>query len=166
MPFLGQSVVFADLGLIVIDEQHRFGVEQRDVLKAKAEFPPHLLVMTATPIPRTVAMTVFGDLDISTLRELPLGRQPITTHVLPAQEKPTFLDRAWSRIREEVAQGHQGYVVAPRISASAPEDADMDFLFGTTSAELTSVEELAPMLHAGPLAGLRVAICMGSWPLT
>lgn len=158
---LGQSVVFADLGLIVIDEQHRFGVEQRDVLKAKAEFPPHLLVMTATPIPRTVAMTVFGDLDISTLRELPLGRQPITTHVLPAQEKPTFLDRAWSRIREEVAQGHQGYVVAPRISASAPEDADMDFLFGTTSAELTSVEELAPMLHAGPLAGLRVAMLHG-----
>ena len=158
---LGQSVVFADLGLIVIDEQHRFGVEQRDVLKAKAEFPPHLLVMTATPIPRTVAMTVFGDLDISTLRELPLGRQPITTHVLPAQEKPTFLDRAWSRIREEVAQGHQGYVVAPRISASAPEDADMDFLFGTTSAELTSVEELAPMLHAGPLAGLRGAMLHG-----
>ncbi|HEX7405170.1 MAG TPA: ATP-dependent DNA helicase RecG, partial [Candidatus Nanopelagicaceae bacterium] len=161
---LGQSVVFADLGLIVIDEQHRFGVEQRDVLKTKAEFPPHLLVMTATPIPRTVAMTVFGDLDISTLRELPLGRQPITTHVVPAQEKPAFLERAWSRIREEVGQGHQAYVVAPRISASAPEDADMDFLFGTTSAELTSVEELAPSLHAGPLAGLRVAILHGRLP--
>jgi ATP-dependent DNA helicase RecG len=158
---LGQSVIFADLGLIVIDEQHRFGVEQRDVLKAKAEFPPHLLVMTATPIPRTVAMTVFGDLDVSTLRELPLGRQPITTHVVAAQEKPAFLDRAWSRIREEVGQGHQAYVVAPRISASAPEDADMDFLFGTTTAELTCVEELAPALHAGPLAGLRVAILHG-----
>jgi ATP-dependent DNA helicase RecG len=158
---LGQSVKFADLGLIVIDEQHRFGVEQRDVLKTKAEFPPHLLVMTATPIPRTVAMTVFGDLDVSTLRELPLGRQPITTHVVPVLEKPAFLERAWSRIREEVDHGHQAYVVAPRISASAPEDADMDFLFGTTTAELTCVEELAPTLHAGPLAGLRLAILHG-----
>ena len=158
---LGQSVIFSDLGLIVIDEQHRFGVEQRDVLKSKAEFPPHLLVMTATPIPRTVAMTVFGDLDVSTLRELPLGRQPITTHVVAAQEKPAFLDRAWLRIREEVAQGHQAYVVAPRISASSPEDADMDFLFGTTTTEVTCVEELAPVLHAGPLAGLRLAILHG-----
>ena len=158
---LGESVIFADLGLIVVDEQHRFGVEQRDVLKTKAEFPPHLLVMTATPIPRTVAMTVFGDLDISTLRELPLGRQPITTHVVPAQEKPAFLERAWLRIREEVGQGHQAYVVAPRISASAPEDADMDFLFGTTTTELTCVEELAPTLHAGPLSGLRIAILHG-----
>jgi len=158
---LGESVVFSDLGLIVIDEQHRFGVEQRDVLKTKAEYPPHLLVMTATPIPRTVAMTVFGDLDVSTLRELPGGRQPITTHVVPSLEKPAFLDRAWLRIREEVAKGHQAYIVAPRISASAPEDADMDFLFGTTTAELTCVEELAPSLHAGPLAGLRVAILHG-----
>lgn len=158
---LGQSVAFADLGLIVIDEQHRFGVEQRDALKSKAEFPPHLLVMTATPIPRTVAMTVFGDLDISTLRELPLGRQPITTHVLPAQEKPAFLDRAWARIREEIAQGHQAYVVAPRISPSEPEDADMDFLFGTQTTELACVEELAPTLQAGPLAGLRLAMLHG-----
>lgn len=158
---LGQSVAFADLGLIVIDEQHRFGVEQRDALKSKAEFPPHLLVMTATPIPRTVAMTVFGDLDISTLRELPLGRQPITTHVLPAQEKPAFLDRAWARIREEIAQGHQAYVVAPRISASEPEDADMDFLFGVQTTELACVEELAPTLQAGPLAGLRLAMLHG-----
>lgn len=158
---LGQSVAFADLGLIVIDEQHRFGVEQRDALKSKAEFPPHLLVMTATPIPRTVAMTVFGDLDISTLRELPLGRQPITTHVLPAQEKPAFLDRAWARIREEIAQGHQAYVVAPRISASEPEDADMDFLFGTQTTELACVEELAPTLQAGPLVGLRLAMLHG-----
>jgi ATP-dependent DNA helicase RecG len=154
---LGESVVFSDLGLIVIDEQHRFGVEQRDVLKTKAEYPPHLLVMTATPIPRTVAMTVFGDLDVSTLRELPGGRQPITTHVVPSLEKPAFLDRAWLRIREEVAKGHQAYIVAPRISVSAPEDADMDFLFGTTTAELTCVEELAPSLHAGSLTGLRVA---------
>jgi ATP-dependent DNA helicase RecG len=158
---LGESVVFSDLGLIVIDEQHRFGVEQRDVLKTKAEYPPHLLVMTATPIPRTVAMTVFGDLDVSTLRELPGGRQPITTHVVPSLEKPAFLDRAWLRIREEVAKGHQAYIVAPRISVSAPEDADMDFLFGTTTAELTCVEELAPSLQAGSLTGLRVAVLHG-----
>lgn len=158
---LGQSVAFSDLGLIVVDEQHRFGVEQRDALKAKAEFPPHLLVMTATPIPRTVAMTVFGDLDISTLRELPLGRQPITTHVIPALDKPAFLERAWERIREEVAKGHQAYVVAPRISATDSTSSDMDFLFGTTSTAVVSVEELAPTLHAGPLKGLRIAILHG-----
>ncbi len=158
---LGEKVAFQDLGLIIVDEQHRFGVEQRDALKSKAETPPHLLVMTATPIPRTVAMTVFGDLDISTLRELPLGRQAITTHVIPVLEKPAFMDRAWSRILEEVSQGHQAYVVAPRISASTPENSDMDFLFGTTSAELSSVEELAPTLHSGPLKGLRIAILHG-----
>ena len=154
---LGESVQFHDLGLVIVDEQHRFGVEQRDALKSKAENPPHLLVMTATPIPRTVAMTVFGDLDISTLRELPLGRQPITTHVIAAQEKPAFLERAWQRIREEVAAGHQAYIVAPRIAAGTNEDADMDFLMGETSTEITSVEELGPFLQSGPLAGLRVA---------
>ncbi|CAB4848204.1 unannotated protein [freshwater metagenome] len=158
---LGESVAFADLGLIIVDEQHRFGVEQRDALKAKAESPPHLLVMTATPIPRTVAMTVFGDLDISTLRELPLGRQPISTHVIPAMDKPAFLDRAWERIREEVAKGHQAYVVAPRISATDATNSDMDFLFGTSSTPIVSVEELAPTLHAGPLKGLRIAVLHG-----
>jgi ATP-dependent DNA helicase RecG len=154
---LSESVVFHDLGLIVVDEQHRFGVEQRDALKAKAVNPPHLLVMTATPIPRTVAMTVFGDLDISTLRELPLGRQPITTHVVPTMEKPTFLDRAWERIREEVSQGHQAYIVAPRIAAGSSEDADLDFLYGEQSPDIASVEELAPKLHGGALKGLRIA---------
>jgi ATP-dependent DNA helicase RecG len=154
---LSESVVFNDLGLIVVDEQHRFGVEQRDALKAKAVNPPHLLVMTATPIPRTVAMTVFGDLDISTLRELPLGRQPITTHVVPTVEKPTFLDRAWERIREEVSQGHQAYIVAPRIAAGSSEDADLDFLYGEQSPDIASVEELAPKLHGGALKGLRIA---------
>jgi ATP-dependent DNA helicase RecG len=154
---LSESVVFNDLGLIVVDEQHRFGVEQRDALKAKAVNPPHLLVMTATPIPRTVAMTVFGDLDISTLRELPLGRQPITTHVVPTLEKPTFLDRAWERIREEVSQGHQAYIVAPRIAAGSSEDADLDFLYGEQSPDIASVEELAPKLHGGALKGLRIA---------
>ena len=158
---LGEKVEFKDLGLIVVDEQHRFGVEQRDALKEKAVLPPHLLVMTATPIPRTVAMTVFGDLDVSTLRELPLGRQPITTHVIPVKEKPNFLERAWQRIKEEVAQGHQAYIVAPRISADSDTNADIDFLFGEESHEITSVEELAPTLHAGPLKGLKIAILHG-----
>ena len=158
---LGEKVEFKDLGLIVVDEQHRFGVEQRDALKEKAVLPPHLLVMTATPIPRTVAMTVFGDLDVSTLRELPLGRQPITTHVVPVKEKPSFLERAWQRINEEVAQGHQAYIVAPRISADSDANADIDFLFGEESSEITSVEELAPTLHAGPLKGLKIAVLHG-----
>ena len=154
---LGESVAFNDLGLIVVDEQHRFGVEQRDALKSKATNPPHLLVMTATPIPRTVAMTVFGDLDVSTLRELPLGRQPITTHVVPVLEKPGFLERAWARIKEEVSQGHQAYIVAPRIAAGTSEDSDMDFLMGESSAEIASVEELGPLLSGGALQGVKVA---------
>jgi ATP-dependent DNA helicase RecG len=154
---LGESVEFKDLGLIIVDEQHRFGVEQRDALKSKAVSPPHLLVMTATPIPRTVAMTVFGDLDVSTLRELPLGRAPITTHVVAVKEKPAFLERAWERIREEIAQGHQAFIVAPRISAATSEDADMDFLMGQSSAEIASVEELGPQLQSGLLHGLRIA---------
>jgi ATP-dependent DNA helicase RecG len=122
--------------------------------------------MTATPIPRTVAMTVFGDLDVSTLRELPLGRQPITTHVVPVKEKPNYMERAWQRIREEVEQGHQAYVVAPRISADpdAGADADLDFLFGEESDEISSVEELAPMLHSGPLNGLKIAVLHGRLP--
>ena len=154
---LGESVSFKDLGLIVVDEQHRFGVEQRDALKSKATNPPHLLVMTATPIPRTVAMTVFGDLDVSTLRELPLGRQPITTHVIPVLEKPGFLERAWERIKEEVSQGHQAYIVAPRIAAGTSEDSDMDFLMGESSTEIASVEELGPLLSGGALQGVKVA---------
>lgn len=160
---LGEKVAFKDLGLIVVDEQHRFGVEQRDALKEKAVLPPHLLVMTATPIPRTVAMTVFGDLDVSTLRELPLGRQPITTHVVPVKEKPNYLERAWQRIKEEVAQGHQAYVVAPRISVDPDSDAnaDLDFLFGEESDQISSVEELAPMLHSGALQGLKIAVLHG-----
>ncbi len=113
---LEDRVQFADLGLVVIDEQHRFGVEQRDVLRDKAgDGRPHMLVMTATPIPRTVAMTVFGDLDVSTLTELPAGRSPISTHVVPVAERPHYLARTWERIREEVGHGGQAYVVCPRI---------------------------------------------------
>ena len=153
---LGESVEFQDLALVIVDEQHRFGVEQRDALRAKANVSPHLLVMTATPIPRTVAMTVFGDLDVSTLRELPLGRQSITTHLVPVAEKPHFLLRTWERMREEVAQGHQVYIVAPRISAGVSEDADFEFLEGESST-LTAVEELGPELQSGPLHGLRIA---------
>jgi len=106
---LENRVQFADLGLVVIDEQHRFGVEQRDALREKAQGArPHVLVMTATPIPRTVAMTVFGDLEISTLTELPAGRSPIATHVVPAVERPHYLDRAWQRVREEGREGPPG----------------------------------------------------------
>lgn len=153
---LGDAVEFEDLALVIVDEQHRFGVEQRDALKAKASITPHLLVMTATPIPRTVAMTVFGDLDVSTLRELPLGRQVITTHLVPVEEKPHFLERTWQRVREEVAQGHQVYIVAPRISADISEDADFEFLEGSDST-LSAVEELGPELQSGALSGLRIA---------
>lgn len=153
---LGESVEFNELALVIVDEQHRFGVEQRDALKSKAEVTPHLLVMTATPIPRTVAMTVFGDLDVSTLRELPLGRQVITTHLVPVEEKPHFLERSWQRVREEVEQGHQVYIVAPRISADISEDADFEFLEGSDTS-LSAVEELGPELQSGPLHGLRIA---------
>ena len=168
---LSEGVSFNDLGLIVVDEQHRFGVEQRDALREKAAQPPHVLVMTATPIPRTVAMTIFGDLDVSVLRELPLGRSPITTHVVSALSKPQHLDRAWQRATEEVKSGHQVYIVAPRISPS--DDSDLQ-RFGLTPEELklaralsddddvqekvpmASVEDLFPQLSQGALASVRV----------
>lgn len=147
-----ENVTFFDLGLVVVDEQHRFGVEQRDALRAKANKPPHVLVMTATPIPRTVAMTVFGDLDVSTLRELPQGRSPISTHVVATAEQPHFLDRAWQRIREEVSKGHQAYVVAPRIGEEEDNNEE--------ESKTTSVNELLPQLSE-VLAGLRVAALHG-----
>jgi ATP-dependent DNA helicase RecG len=122
---LEEQVQFADLGLIVIDEQHRFGVEQREALRGKAaEGRPHVLVMTATPIPRTVAMTVFGDLDVTELTELPAGRSPIATHVVPAAEKPHYLDRTWERVREEVGLGRQAYIVCPRIGGQSDTGSD------------------------------------------
>jgi ATP-dependent DNA helicase RecG len=171
---ISEGVEFHDLALVVVDEQHRFGVEQRDALRMKANKPPHLLVMTATPIPRTVAMTIFGDLDVSTLRQLPSGRSPITTHVIPVLEKPHYLDRAWERVKEEVAKGHQVYIVAPRIADSSEDspkakisaaDIAMAKMMGDeiTSEELagaekmTSVEELAPKLATGALKGLKLA---------
>ena len=168
---LEDRVQFADLGLVVIDEQHRFGVEQRDALRDKAAGSrPHVLVMTATPIPRTVAMTVFGDLEVSTLAELPAGRSPIATHVVPAAERPRYLERAWMRVREEIAAGRQAYVVCPRIGDEAPgeaagddggiaaDDADGDF---TARRPPLAVLEVAPALEGGPLSGLRLGILHG-----
>ncbi|MGH3411544.1 MAG: ATP-dependent DNA helicase RecG [Marmoricola sp.] len=152
---LEENVQFADLGMVVVDEQHRFGVEQRAALTGKAEQPPHVLVMTATPIPRTVAMTVFGDLDTSTLDELPAGRGEVQTSVVPLQARPGWLDRAWQRVAEEVHAGRQAYVVCPRIGDEEPGEQP-----GEQSPEegpqLQAVEEVAPMLAAGPLSGLRV----------
>ncbi len=123
---LQEHVQFADLGLVVVDEQHRFGVEQRAALTDKAGTPPHVLVMTATPIPRTVAMTVFGDLEVSTLTELPAGRAAIQTSVVPLAEQPSWLDRVWARVREEVEAGHQVYVVCPRITGDELEQGESD----------------------------------------
>ncbi len=165
---ISDGVGFDDLGLVVVDEQHRFGVEQRDALRMKAKQPPHLLVMTATPIPRTVAMTVFGDLDISTLKELPSGRVAITTHVIPVLEKPHFLDRAWQRVKEEVAKGHQVYIVAPRIANPNKKLTEREIaaalLLGEElldNEEMVAVEELAPQLSSGALSGLKLAVLHG-----
>src|SRR5690606_12527630 len=123
---LEERVQFADLGLVVIDEQHRFGVEQRSALSAKGRDlnRPHVLVMTATPIPRTVAMTVFGDLWVSTMSEVPSGRADVATHLVPAAEKPHYLDRVWQRIREEPAGGHQVYTVCPRSGGDDEADGE------------------------------------------
>ena len=121
---LSDNVGFFDLGLVVIDEQHRFGVDQREALRAKAANPPHVLVLTATPIPRTVAMTVFGDLDVSTIAELPAGRSPIASHVVPLAEKPGWAGRIWERVAEELEKGHQAFVVCPAISPTLTEDPD------------------------------------------
>src|SRR5487761_1757733 len=147
---LQERVQFADLGLVVVDEQHRFGVEQRDVLREKAQDGrPHVLVMTATPIPRTVAMTVYGDLDVSTLSELPAGRSSIATHVVPAADKPRYLERAWERVREEVERGQQAYVVCPRIGGDDGPDSEPD---GDGTAEPD-----AGTVDGGTVAGGTVA---------
>ncbi|MGY1660497.1 ATP-dependent DNA helicase RecG [Geodermatophilus sp. SYSU D00705] len=164
---LQEGVDFADLGLVVVDEQHRFGVEQRDALRAKGNRPPHVLVMTATPIPRTVAMTVYGDLETSTLRQLPSGRGGVASSVVPAREKPSWVDRAWERLREEVAAGRQAYVVCPRIGEDAgaeeePEDADgAPADDGSDRRPPLAVLDVAEALRAGPLAGLRLEVLHG-----
>jgi ATP-dependent DNA helicase RecG len=160
---LEEHVQFADLGLVVVDEQHRFGVEQRAALNAKAGAPPHVLVMTATPIPRTVAMTVFGDLDTSTLVELPAGRGDVQTTVVPIQAQPAWLERAWKRVREEVAEERQAYVVCARIDPDDGPGDGIDTLDAGPArrAPLRAVEELAPELAAGALAGLRVEMLHG-----
>ncbi|MFF5499713.1 ATP-dependent DNA helicase RecG [Streptomyces aquilus] len=157
------KVQFHDLGLVVVDEQHRFGVEQRDALRGKGKQPPHLLVMTATPIPRTVAMTVFGDLETSVLDQLPAGRSPIASHVVPAADKPHFLARAWERVREEVENGHQGYVVCPRIGDDE-DDAKKARKSAEDEAEKRpplAVLDVADQLTKGPLKGLRVEVLHG-----
>ena len=121
---ISETVGFFDLGLVVVDEQHRFGVDQREALRKKGATPPHVLVLTATPIPRTVAMTVFGDLDISTIAELPKGRQPIESFVVPLAEHPGWVDRVWQRSAEEIAAGRQVFVVCPAIDAVTTEPGD------------------------------------------
>jgi ATP-dependent DNA helicase RecG len=161
---LSENVQFADLGLVVVDEQHRFGVEQRDALRAKGR-SPHVLVMTATPIPRTVAMTVYGDLEVSTLTELPAGRSPIRSAVVPVAEHPQWLQRAWERIREAVEQGRQAFVVCPRIGE---EDAGEEGVEGPPDEAgrrpPVAVAEIEPLLAQGPLAGLRLAQLHGRLP--
>jgi ATP-dependent DNA helicase RecG len=163
-------VSFADLGLVVVDEQHRFGVEQRDALRARAVdgTSPHVLVMTATPIPRTVAMTVYGDLEVSALRELPLGRSPISTTVVPVGEKPSWLERVWRRIAEEIASGRQAYVVCPRIGDNDAAGMDSEDAAGEPDEDggrpPLAVLDLAPQLAEGPLAGLRLGVLHGRLP--
>jgi ATP-dependent DNA helicase RecG len=165
---LQEHVQFADLGLVVVDEQHRFGVEQRAALTDKAGTPPHVLVMTATPIPRTVAMTVFGDLEVSTLAELPAGRAPIQTNVVPLADQPGWIERVWARVREEVEKGHQVYVVCPRITGDeleqgeveVPPDEDDEPQAATPHA-LSAAEEVVEQLRSGPLQGLRLDLLHG-----
>ena len=130
---LSDDVRFHDLGLVVVDEQHRFGVEQRDGLRGTDGALPHRLVMTATPIPRTVAMTVFGDLDVSVLDTLPAGRQKISTHVVPLAEKPAWASRLWRRAREEIDAGHQVYVVVPKIGEDGDSLEEGAAFFGASS---------------------------------
>jgi ATP-dependent DNA helicase RecG len=143
---LTEEVEFKSLGMVVIDEQHRFGVEQRATLRAKGEEgDPDLLVMTATPIPRTAAMVIFGDLDLTVLDELPPGRVAITTKWLPV---PSDEHLAWDRVRQEVDAGHRAFVVCPLVADSV-------------RVEARSATEECDRLRAGELAGLRVGLLHG-----
>jgi ATP-dependent DNA helicase RecG len=171
---LADTVQFADLGLVVVDEQHRFGVEQRDALRVKSHVPPHLLVMTATPIPRTVAMTVFGDLETSTLTELPAGRQTVTTHLVPA-DRPDWVARVWQRVREEVDKGHQAFVVCARIGDDGDDDEGNDDMGPDDVPELDEAQSRRPaagvvqaieLLREEPsLRDLRIELLHGRLPV-
>jgi len=163
---LGDQVTFADLGLVVVDEQHRFGVDQREALRLKGT-SPHVLVLTATPIPRTVAMTVFGDLDVSTIAELPAGRSPIVSHVVALHDHPGWENRIWERLAEELAQGRQGFVVCPAIDTPAPDataavrraaaEDDPDALADPDAVPGAAVLPTLEQVRANPLfAGYRV----------
>jgi ATP-dependent DNA helicase RecG len=161
---LQEHVQFADLGLVVVDEQHRFGVEQRDALREKVPGGrPHVLVMTATPIPRTVAMTVFGDLETSVLGQLPAGRAAIQTHVVPP-ERPAFFARSWQRIREEAAQGRQSYIVCPRIGEQDDEGDVAPPPDEEAARPMRAVLEVLPRLEQDWLAGLRIGVLHGKLP--
>jgi len=151
---IGDRVEFFDLGLVVVDEQHRFGVDQREALRLKGTQPPHVLVLTATPIPRTVAMTVFGDLDVSSIAQLPAGRSPIESFVVPLTEKPGWAGRVWERVSEELAKGHQAFVVCPAIDAGS--------LATDEPATLNTVADVLAALQSNPaLAGRQIAALHG-----
>ena len=166
---LSASTTFADLGLVVVDEQHRFGVEQRETLRAKGT-SPHVLVLTATPIPRTVAMTVFGDLDVSTIRTLPAGRAGISTFVAPLDERPAWFGRVWERIAEEVALGRQAFVVCAAIDAEASTSEESDpatdaAAAGDDGPTRWGVVQVQDLLSRHPAFGsVRVEILHGKLP--
>ena len=161
---MSESVGFYDLGLVVVDEQHRFGVEQREALRRKGTVPPHVLVLTATPIPRTVAMTVFGDLDISTIAELPSGRVPIESFVVPLAERPGWANRVWGRLAEELAKGRQGFVVCPAIDSNFGAEDDLEFTAGAP-AEIANVTDILARARSNPLfAGRRIEGLHGRLP--
>jgi ATP-dependent DNA helicase RecG len=161
---IGEKVQFFDLSFVVVDEQHRFGVGQREALRAKGKTAPHVLTMTATPIPRTMAITVFGDLEISTLAELPKGRQPISTHVVELA-KPALVARVWQRVAEEVQAGRQAFVVCPRIDGelveegSEPSEAEEEVEQGPAPAAAVEVVEALKLNPA--LAGLNIGLMHG-----
>jgi ATP-dependent DNA helicase RecG len=155
---IAEKVSFLDLALVVVDEQHRFGVEQREALRLKGVTPPHVLTMTATPIPRTLAVTVFGDLDVSTLTELPAGRKEISSHVVQL-EQPALVARVWQRVAEEVKAGRQVFVVCPRIDeADVPEDIEPDEVKKPLAAAVAVAESLA---QNPTLAGVQIGLLHG-----
>ena len=163
---LGDRVDFAELGLVVVDEQHRFGVEQREALRTKGATPPHVLVLTATPIPRTVAMTVFGDLDVSTITGLPSGRAGVETFAVGLAEHPGWEGRIWSRMAEELAAGRQAFVVCPAIDdAHAEDDGEPDPDAGddgTPKRAPATVLATAERMRAMPvLDGRRIEVLHG-----